>query len=374
MNLARTRLSSTGLPGLLSSGLLATVLSASLAQAGDPRLPLLGKEEGAAEKVARYRSAHAEDAQACAALDAAVSQGVSERKRIHAALLASVPAYASAYAEYERSPDNAEAWRAVAAGAQDVFARAHATYFLGRALLAQDDLAGAADALEAVHGRLRGGIPWADEATFYLGYVYARLPELKGDASDASRARARSLLGELVGEGALCAPPERVAEGASWLLRELRGDGMGPLLELAKRMETIERLIRRTRTGKGTQKRQEQVVAAIDELIELMREKEKSGGGSCNKPGEKQKPGECKKPGDPKGDAGKTGAKKSKLPGGDGKEGPMHESPREANQDDWAKMKTKEREQVEQFLKERFPTRYRELIERYFRGVSEADQ
>lgn len=353
-------------PALLSLFLAGALVSPALAM--DPRMPLLSEDQGPAAKVERFRQAYAEDSKALAGLDAAAPA----RDRIHRALLAAVPAYAQAYAEYERLGDNADAWQAVASSSDDLYLKSHATYFLGRSLLAQDDLAGAAEALEAVRGRLRVGTPYTDEATFYLGYVYARLPELGEHDAQGAKARAQQLLGELVSRDV----PERVSEGAHWLLRELRGEGMGPLLELAKRMETIERLIRRTRTGKGTQKRQEQVVAQIDKLIELMREKECKGG-SCSKPGEQHKPGECKKPGAPKGTPKtppKSGAKKSTLPGGDGKEGELHEASRAADQDGWASMKKKEREKVEQFLKQRFPTRYRELIEKYFRGVAEADK
>ena len=340
------------------------------AQAMDPRLPMLDEEPAASEKVERFAAAYAEHA----GVRAALADGLAPREQIHAALL-TLPSYAAAYAAYEQAPDALEGWRALAEDeSQDLFVRAHATYFLGRARLAQDDLPGAAEALEAVRGRLRGGIAWADEATFYLAYAYARLSDYKGEQGDGqSRSRARNLLTSLAGEEALFPDsPERVREGATWLLRELRGDGMGPLLELAKRMETIERLIRRSSTGKETQKRQEQVVVEIDRLIELMREKEQQGGGSCDKPGA-PKPGQPKaKPGDPKGEKG--GAKESKLAPGETKEGELAEAPRRADQDAWSELKPKERERAAQFLRERFPSRYRELIERYYRGVAELDQ
>jgi len=346
---------------------------ASVASAVDPRLPMLDEEPSASDKVARFEKAYADSDQVLGALQQA--QATSPREKIHQALLA-IPSYAKAYSTYEANPDDTRGWEAIVNDeSQDLFVRAHATYFLGRSLLAQDDLEGAAAALEAVRGRLRAGTPWTDEATLYLAYVHARLAEFKssGPAGEQSRARARALLTTLSGEAALFQDaPERVVEGADWLLRELRGDGMGPLLELAKRMETIERLIRRSRTGKGTQKRQEQVVVAIDKLIELMREKEKKGGGSCDKPGA-PKPGECKKPGDPKGQK-KGGAKESKLAPGETKEGDLAEAPRRADQDAWSELKPKERERAAQFLKERFPSRYRELIERYYRGVAELDK
>ena len=37
-------------------------------------------------------------------------------------------------------------------------------------------------------------------------------------------------------------------------------------------------------------------------------------------------------------------------------------------------MKAREREQAVQFLRERFPNRYKELIERYYRALAEEDR
>jgi hypothetical protein len=252
------------------------ICASAPAQAMDPRLPPLADEDTAESKLEAFARVTAEQPAVAKALAAA--QAVPARDRIHAALQA-LPAYAKATADFDARGDNADGWRRLLDSplADSRFLRAHATYFLGRALLAQDDLGGAADALERVRGRLRAGTAWTDEATLYLGYVYARLPELGGKFAAANRSRARQTLGSLVDNEqgpALYAPVERITEGAVWLLRELSGEGMGPLLELAKRMTTIERMLNRTRTGEGTQVRQQQVIKEIDRLIALMREKE----------------------------------------------------------------------------------------------------
>lgn len=250
-------------------------LSLTPAAAMDPRLPPLAAEDSPAQKLESFSAAATPALKA--GLEAATD--LPARDRIHAALRV-LPEYAKATAEFEVSGDNAKTWRALLDTplADSRFVRAHGTYFLGRALLAQDDLGGAAAAFEQVRGRLRAGTPWTDEATLYLGYVYARLPELGGQFAAANRSRARLTLSALTDSEqgpALYSPtPERVHEGAVWLLRELSGEGMGPLLELAKRMSTIERMLGRTRTGQGTQVRQKQVIGEIERLIALMREKE----------------------------------------------------------------------------------------------------
>lgn len=350
-------------------------LAPSMSLAFDPRIPVLGSEPSAEDKVAGFRRAHGADAALMAALDAAAS--APARDRIHLALL-SIPAYAAAYAEFERTGDDVDAWRGVLEKLpkEARYARAHASYFLGRALLARDELEAAAIAFESVRGKQRAGTPWTDEASLYLASIYARLPAADGAQASANRARARQLVEDVLGVGRRRPlypdAPERVREGASWLVRELRGEGSGPLLELAKRMETIERLIRRTRTDEPTQERQKEVVVALDKLIELLREKECQGQGQGQGQGKQgQKPGQGGKAG---GQRSSSPAQQSTLPGGDGNAGPLAEGQNGPVSDSWGDLPDREREEAIQFLRERFPSRYREIIERYYRALAEEDR
>jgi hypothetical protein len=230
--------------------------------------------------------------------------------------------------------------------------------------------------LEEVRGPLRLSTPWADEATFLLGYAYARTPELDEQRELAQRRRARHCLETLTGrmgeKPIYRDAPERLREGASWLLRELRGEGLGPLLELAKRMETIERLIDRERTDKPVQKKQEEVVLVIDRLIELMREKEQGGGGDC-KGGKNCPGGKCKKhgKGPPQGNTRPSGpAARSTLPGGPDRVGDLGQAPAPSGET-WGNLKDKDREAALQILKEKFPERYRELVEQYYKALAQ---
>lgn len=265
---------------LLAAALLGL---APAARAWDPRLPLVGAEATAERKVEGFRRARAGEPALLSALDGVKS--ALPRDQIHLALLAADPAYRAAVSGFERTGDNADAWRKLLEGLpkDDAHRRAHATYFLGRALLGKDDLESAAMCFELVRGRMRMATPWTDEAVLYLASIYARLPGSDASAQNGNRARARDLLEGVVPSDAQRKirygdAPERVVEGARWLQRELRGEGSGPLLELAKRMETIERLIDREKTDDPTQGRQKEVVVTLDRLIELMREKEGGGG------------------------------------------------------------------------------------------------
>ncbi|MEZ6185077.1 MAG: hypothetical protein R3F62_08725 [Planctomycetota bacterium] len=350
---------------LLRCALLGGLLALTPALAFDPRVPLLGEAPSAEDVVAGFAALHAGDPQA-QALEAA--SGLPARERIHAALL-TLPDYAAAYADYAERGDNAEAWRALLdkCPAEAIYLQAHASYFLARSLVQRDELTPALTLLEKLRGPWRARCPWSDEATLFLAYAFARLPAEEG----ANASRARGLVRELTdAEGEYRDLPERIFEAAVWMQRELEGEGMGPLLELAKRMETIQRMLDRTRTGDPTQTRQRDVVATLDRLIELMREKEGGGGGGGG--GQGGQPGQG---GQAQGNQQSGGpAQGSTLPGGQGRIGELTELPRDATREDWGHMRDAEREQAEQYLREKFPKRYRELIEEYYRALSEQDR
>jgi hypothetical protein len=359
--------------------LLITVGACAQASAYDPRLPVLGDEPGALEKIQRFKAANAGQQALLTALAEAERAGFPTRDLIHRALLTQ-PEYAEAYAQYEATGDNADRWKVLLSRLpkEERFQRAHATYLLGRALLSRDELEPAAAALEAVRGRLRLETPWTDEATFYLAYIYARLPSRTGTGMAANQSRARQLLLALAGrEGAAASyadVPERFQEAANWLLRELRGEGTGPLIELARRMDAIKRMLHKSETGDSTQGKQEQVVAELNRLIELMREKEQGGGGGGGGGGQQggQKPGQGGQPGGNNQSGGP--AQSSQLPGGQSRVGELADGRHSANSDEWGNLRDKDREEAIQFLREKFPTRYREIIERYYRALAEEDQ
>ena len=52
----------------------------------------------------------------------------------------------------------------------------------------------------------------------------------------------------------------------------------------------------------------------------------------------------------------------------------MAQGKRKATADKWGELPAREREEALQFLRERFPARYKELIERYYRALAEQDR
>jgi len=264
------------------------------------------------------------------------------------------PEYKAAVHVFETQGANVQDWEKIVAGAKDRALLGHALFFLGRACLDVDDYERACDCFGRVQGDLASETPWADEATLYLGYAYARRPSVDEAQEKLFRARARTYIEMLVGPSALYAScPERTREVARWLLKELSGEGSGPLLELSSRMEAIEHAIDRELTGPPVQKRQEAVISELDRLIALMRERET----------------DAKKAGQgPKKATGPAPQSRPETPLAPGAEGPK------AQDRDWLPgldLTAPERARALQFLKEHFPTRYKELVEQYWKSLAE---
>ena len=52
----------------------------------------------------------------------------------------------------------------------------------------------------------------------------------------------------------------------------------------------------------------------------------------------------------------------------------MAQGNRNATSNKWGELPAREREEAMQFLRERFPSRYKELIEKYYKALAEQDQ
>jgi tetratricopeptide (TPR) repeat protein len=346
----------------LTLAILLLLLLAAPARAFDPSTPRIGPEESPRAKVSRL-------------LGSFGPAGEASRKRlgdgqldirlaVHELLTERYADYAAAVRAFDKDGANVEDFQKILATATDPALRAHATFYLGRTYLDTDEFEKACECFDRVRGELANQTPWTDEATLYLGYAYARRPELEEDKEKLFRARARICLEMLSPtDGArpvYGACPERARESACWLLKELSGEGSGPLLELARRMETIEHSIDHEKTGRPTQKRQEAVISEIDRLIALMREKEQNGQGKGGGGQGKGKNGN---------QAGRP-RQKSVLPG-ELTPGQIRNT-RSGGGSEWGEsLPDKDREAALQLLKEKFPERYKELVEQYFKTLAE---
>ncbi len=164
-------------------------------------------------------------------------------------------------------------------------------------------------------------------------------------------------------------------EGRRLLARiEAERDG-ATLDDVAGTMGEVKKKLEKVDTGGETKMKEDKIVAMIDMLIEKAEEEEKGGqqqpgsGQGQGKPGE----GEGKK-GPPKGtQASKSPATQAALPPGQN-EGSGVAASTATMGDFWAKLPPRERQKVLDALRERFPKRYRELIEAYYKALAEGDE
>lgn len=277
---------------------------------------------------------------------------VSRHEFVHRALLATDETYREAV----RAP-SLEAWDALLANKPSRFAEAEGRFRRARVLLLLDEYEKAAAELETMGEKLGEFTTRNAESRLLLAYAYGKLEDT---------GRARRILADML--KSYPEAPERYREMAHWLLRELKGQGTGPLLELSKAMEVIRRNLRRAETGfNPTQQRQKEVVKELDRLIKLLEDKKKGGGDckDCKKPGQKKSQKQCDKPGQG------NPMQDSKLPGGSPEPKNLKGEPKREVSEFWGGLREMERDKVLQVLKERFPSQYKEIIEQYYRSLGE---
>ena len=153
--------------------------------------------------------------------------------------------------------------------------------------------------------------------------------------------------------------PERYRKAMEQIRNELVQEWESPLYDLAGRMSHVARKIESGETGKPTQQEQTEIIGIIDELIRRAKENEGSGqnDGGGGPPRGNQPPS--------------SPANQSKAPAGSSRTGDLRPKPKRNPGDRWGEMRDKERDDVLQALKEKFPDRYRELLEQYHKALAE---
>jgi tetratricopeptide (TPR) repeat protein len=269
---------------------------------------------------------------------------------IHQALLILHPDYkrADALLLNERLEAAAEAFDRLR-GTDDTYLKAYATYRYGVAQMNRERYEAAAEALGEVlndHGRYVG----CDvDAAFYLVICLGQSLE-KEKAIVAANAFLKDYPDA----------PERYRKAMEQIRNELVQEWESPLYDLAGRMSHVARKIEGGETGKPTQDKQKEIIGIIEELLRRAKEREgnsgKDGGGG----------------GPPRGnDPPSSPADQSKAPPGASRIGDLRPRPKRNPGDRWGEMRDKEREEVLQALKEKFPDRYRELLEQYHKALAE---
>lgn len=155
--------------------------------------------------------------------------------------------------------------------------------------------------------------------------------------------------------------PDRLRVTATQMVTELSRRIPGKLGDVHDLMNVARRELSHGQAGDEVVKRQGEAVALLDKLIKEAEDQEKSNGGGG---GEGGKSGSPNTPNQPSG-----GAKQSVLPGGQEKETVLRQT-KASPGETWGKMPPKQREEILQSIQKQFPSRYRDLLEQYYKQLA----
>lgn len=160
--------------------------------------------------------------------------------------------------------------------------------------------------------------------------------------------------------------PEPVRVGAEQLLLEIERREVGTLDEVSSLMGYAAGRLRAADSAERVRRRQDEAVKLLDQLIKKAQDKEKKQGGGGKRGGKGQGQGR----GDPNSPANDP-RRDSEAPAGAGRIGDLRPTEKADPGEMWGKLPPAEREKLLQSLRERFPSRYRELVEQYYRTLAE---
>ncbi|MBI5764473.1 MAG: hypothetical protein HZA51_13210 [Planctomycetes bacterium] len=189
----------------------------------------------------------------------------------------------------------------------------------------------------------------ADHLQFMLGYCQVHTLDY-----DGAQATLEDFLKRFP------AAPERLRVTAVQIVTELSRRTPRKLGDVHDLMNSARRQISHGETGQPVREKQERAIAMLEDLIKEAEDQEKSNNQNNSSGGKGDQPNQNQPGG---------GAKQSALPGGSDKDAVLRQT-RARPGDTWGKMPPKEREQVLQSIQKQFPSRYRELLEQYYRELS----
>jgi tetratricopeptide (TPR) repeat protein len=156
---------------------------------------------------------------------------------------------------------------------------------------------------------------------------------------------------------------EAVLVAARQLTLELERQGDAPLDEVERLMRYVAARLEAIDTSERTRLRQDKIIELLDQMIEEAENQEQQGQSGGSSSSEQA----------PQPQQGSQGAQRSEQRSGDGQIGELHDSPPANPGEAWGDLPPAERERILQDLRERFPTRYRQLVEQYYRSLAEEE-
>ena len=231
----------------------------------------------------------------------------------------------------------------------------HAQAALARSLVEQDRLE---EALRVLEGLEQRRADLADksflEAEVDLLVGYCQLANLQYDQARSSLERFERDHPDA---------PDKYRLPARQMLAELKARRPGSLGEVSDLMVYAGRRLNRGLADPPVRGAQQRAVELLGQLIKeaQQREKQASAAGSGSGSG---------RGGITPGGAPRTPAQQSMLPAGPGQKGELNRNPAARPGEMWGQMRPEERQRILQSLRESFPSRYRQLVEQYYRQLA----
>lgn len=166
--------------------------------------------------------------------------------------------------------------------------------------------------------------------------------------------------------------PERMRVAAFRTLEQLKLIEDGALSDVQMRMDFSRRKLSLEDSGAETRKQQDKIIELLAKLIEEAEKRESSGKGSGKGDGKKQpkqgegSEGDSQAEGQGQGQGGNSGG------GSKGTDSDtVKRLQRGGPQSPWSHLRDKERDPVFSAIKEKFPGRYQQLIEQYYKSFQD---
>ncbi len=243
--------------------------------------------------------------------------------------------------------------------APDPYLVAHSAYFEGRALIIDERYEDALPLLSKVAGEWLDRTLYGGEALFLVGVCQTQL--LRREAA----LRVFRDFVKLYPDA-----PERMRIGADHVVRTIQALEDGSLDDVQTRMADSRRRLHIEQSGKSTQDRQERIIAMLDKLIKEAEDRQQQGGGGGGGGG-----GQGGQGGPPSGNQRPSGpASQSSASAGEGRIGALGRLARGRADEVWGSARARERAEILNVLKAKFPERYRELLEQYYKSLQEGDR
>jgi tetratricopeptide (TPR) repeat protein len=242
---------------------------------------------------------------------------------------------------------------------KNAYLAADASYFLSRAYLLDERFEDALPLLADLQGKWAGNTTHGGEVLFLQGV--AEVAMLRHKEATETLSKFLALYPDA---------PERMRVGAFRQLEQLKLYAEGTLSDVSLRMEFSRRKLSLEDTGSETRQQQDKIIEILAKLIKEAEERECNckGGGSGS--GQKKSQGKGSE-----GDSQAQGQGKQGGNTGGGSKGTDSDAvkrlQRGGPQSPWSHLRDKDRDPVYSAIKEKFPARYQQLIEQYYKSFQD---